>query len=106
MHTFTDENFKANVLDNDQLTMVDFWAAWCGPCRVIAPVIENLAKQYAGRVTIGKLDIEAAPKTTENHKIQSIPTLILFKNGKEVDRIIGLRSEADLAAVIDKHLAA
>lgn len=106
MKTFTDASFQAEVLDNAQLTIVDFWAAWCGPCRTLAPIMERVAKRYVGRVTIGKLDIEAETKTTDSYEIKSIPTLVFFQKGKEVERIVGLRSESELEAIIDKHLAA
>lgn len=104
MITFTDDSFQKEVLDNPQLTLVDFWAAWCGPCRVIAPIVASLAERYAGRVTIGKLDVDANQTTAGRFGIRSIPTLALFKHGKEVERLVGLRSERDIEAIIEKHL--
>ena len=102
MITLTDANFKEKVLQSEKLILVDFWAAWCGPCRTIAPILEALAKECSTKLTIGKLDIEANPNSTKMHDIRSIPTLIFFKDGREVERIIGLRSSEDLRAIIEK----
>ena len=86
----TDGEFKTKVLGSDQIVMVDFWAAWCGPCRMIAPYVEELAKEYAGRAVVAKMDTDANPQTPMQFGIMGIPTLIFFKNGKEVDRIVGV----------------
>lgn len=102
--TLTDDTFQAAVLANDQLTVVDFWAAWCGPCQKMGPIIERLAKRYAGRVTVAKLNLEAHEVTANTYQINSIPTLVFFKDGKEIDRITGLQSEKALQEAIDKHL--
>lgn len=104
MIALSDFTFQDKVLQNSQLTIVDFWAPWCGPCRTIAPILEGLSKKYEGRVTIGKLDIEENPKTTDTYAIKSIPTLIFFKNAQVVEQFVGLRSESDLETAIQKHL--
>lgn len=104
MIAFTDTTFAAQVLQNDQPTLVDFWATWCGPCKVVEPILEELAKKYAGRLTIGKVEIDANPHTVEDHHIKQIPTLILFKGGKEVKRMIGALPAVEIEAMIAKHL--
>ena len=104
MIEFTDANFQSQVLENPQLTVVDFWAEWCGPCRTLAPILEELSQEYAGQATIGKLDLESNPQSKEDYSIQSIPTLIFFKDGKEVDRIIGLYPKAEIKRFIEKNL--
>jgi len=86
---FTDENFQQEVLESDIPVLVDFYADWCGPCKMIAPIIEELAKEYEGKVKIGKINVDEEVKTTEKYRVMSIPTLILFKNGVPVDTVIG-----------------
>lgn len=86
---FTDGNFDAEVLKSEQPTLVDFWAVWCGPCRAIAPVVENLAKEYEGKVKVGKLDVDHNQRVAEQYGIRSIPALLLFKGGKVVDQLVG-----------------
>lgn len=93
-----DENFESTI--SKGVTLVDFYADWCGPCRRIAPVIEELATELKGKATIAKLDIEQAQKTTASFQVMSIPTIILFKNGKEVKRIVGLASKDALMDLI------
>lgn len=89
----TDENF-ASVIESSQLpVLLDLWAAWCGPCRMIAPVIESLAGELSGRVLVGKLDVDSNPQTASRFGIQSIPTLLIIKGAREVDRLIGLQSK-------------
>jgi thioredoxin 1 len=87
---FTDENFKNEVIESDMPVLVDFWATWCGPCKMMAPIIEELANDYNGKAKIGKLNTEDNPNTTGEFGIISIPTMILFKDGKPVDQIIGV----------------
>jgi len=87
--TLTDENFYDIVVEARPPVLVDFWADWCGPCHMIAPTIEELAREYQGQVIVGKLDVDENPYTTNQYGVRSIPTLILFKNGQVVDRVIG-----------------
>ena len=100
----TDENFKAEILDAAQPALVDFWAAWCGPCRAIAPVVEELAAQYEGRVKIGKLNVDENPKTPGQYSIRAIPTLILFKGGQAVERVTGYMHKDRLLEKLTPHL--
>src|SRR5690242_8183970 len=87
--TFTDQNFADEVLKSSQPVMVDFWATWCGPCVLAGPVVDQLATDYAGKITIGKLDVDANQATAQQYGVMSIPTVILFKDGKEVARKVG-----------------
>ncbi len=100
----TDQDFENEVLNSDQVVLVDFWATWCGPCRAIAPTLETLADEYAGRAKIVKVDVDANPETAQRYGIRSIPTLFVFKNGEKVETIVGGRPKAELAAALDKHL--
>lgn len=86
---FTDDNFESEVLKSDQPVLIDFWAVWCGPCRMIAPLVEELSSEYAGKVKIGKLDVDENQQTSIKYGVRSIPTLLIFKGGKVVDTIIG-----------------
>ncbi len=86
---FTDENFENEVLKSDQPVLIDFWAVWCGPCRLIAPIVEELAVEYEGRVKIGKLDVDENQNSAIKYGVRSIPTILFFKDGKVVDTIIG-----------------
>lgn len=93
---FTDQNFGTEVLQNKQLVLVDFFAVWCGPCQMMAPVIEEIAKEQEGRLKVGKLNVDENPQTAEKYGIMSIPTLILFKNGQVVKTLVGLRSKEEI----------
>ncbi len=85
--------------------LVDFWAAWCGPCRMVAPILETIAAEMKGTARIGKLDVDHSPATAQRYGIQSIPTMILFKNGRQVDMIIGAQSREVIASMIRRHIA-
>jgi thioredoxin 1 len=85
--------------------MVDFWAAWCGPCRMIAPTVEELAREYAGKAVIAKVDADMNPKTTQEYRVLGIPTLIFFKGGKEVDRLVGAYPKAQIVKKLEATLA-
>ncbi len=102
---FTDDQFKAEVLESDVPVLVDFWATWCGPCRMMTPIVEELAKEYEGRAKIGKVNTEHCPNITSEYEIISIPTIIFFKDGKPVDQIIGAVSKDALVKKLDSMLA-
>lgn len=99
-----DGNFSSEVLESDQPVLVDFWAPWCGPCRMLAPTVEELATDYAGKVRVGKLNTDEARQVAIQYQIQSIPTLMLFKGGEVVERTMGVQPKGNLTALIDKHL--
>ena len=101
---FTDDNFKSKVLSSDKLSVVDFWASWCGPCRAIGPVIEDLSKDYKGKVNIGKVNVDENPNVTSSYGITSIPTILFIKNGKVVDKIIGVYPKSYLVKKIKQHM--
>ena len=100
----TDSEFQTQVLEADLPTVVDFWAEWCGPCRMVAPVIEELATEYQGKVRFARMNVDENPTTPAKYGIMSIPTLILFKNGEAVDKIIGARSKDDFKRWLDSKL--
>ncbi|SVE58198.1 uncharacterized protein METZ01_LOCUS511052 [marine metagenome] len=101
--TFTDAEFERNVLKSDKPVLVDFWAEWCGPCRMIAPAVDSLAGEYSGRVMVGKLNIDENPNTPMKYGVRSIPTLLLFKDGEVVESTVGVTGKEQLAALLDKH---
>jgi thioredoxin 1 len=98
---FTDQNFQAEVLDSSEPVLVDFWAPWCGPCRMIAPMIEELAGEYHGAVKIGKVNIDDSPTVAGNFGVSSIPTLMVFKGGEVVDRFVGVQPKSRVQAALD-----
>jgi thioredoxin 1 len=100
----SDTSFEAEVAKADKPVLVDFWAEWCGPCRMIAPVLENLAEEYAGSLKIAKLDVDHNPQVSFKFGVQSIPTMILFKDGKEVERIIGYVPKERLLSRIKPYI--
>jgi thioredoxin 1 len=104
VQTFTDGNFDSSVLKAAQPVLVDFWAEWCGPCKRLAPAVDALAADYAGKVTIGKLNVDDNPDTTIKYNVRGIPALLLFKGGQVVDQVVGLAPKDEIRKVIDKHL--
>lgn len=98
----TDDTFDAEVLKSDLPTLVDFWASWCGPCRAIGPVVEELAEEYSGKVKVAKLNVDESPKTPGQYGIRAIPTLIMFKNGEVVDQITGAVSKSHIESALQK----
>ena len=101
---FTSADFEASVLKAEGPVLVDFWATWCGPCRMVAPIVEQLAEEYAGRVVIGKVDVDEEPDLAQAYRVFSIPTMILFKNGQIIDRKVGAAPKGELAAMLDQAL--
>jgi len=100
----SDSDFDQIVLQSKTPVLVDFWAAWCGPCRMVAPVVEELAGEYAGKITVAKLNVDENPKMASQYGIMSIPTLLIFKNGAPVSNIVGFRPKAELKRNIDAVL--
>jgi thioredoxin 1 len=101
---FTDANFKTDVLESSQPVLVDFWAPWCGPCKQLAPTIDALATEFEGKVRVGKLNTDDNPQTASEYNISSIPSVLIFKNGTVVDKIVGAAPKDRIAAVLNKHL--
>ncbi len=99
-----DDNFQAEVIDSDVPVLVDFWAPWCGPCRAIAPHVTAIADEYAGRLKVGKVNVDDSQNTAMQFRITSIPTLLVFKGGNVVDQIMGAKPKPALVSAIEKHL--
>lgn len=102
--TFTDANFEELALKAATPVMVDFGAAWCGPCNAIAPVVDKLAGEYEGKVVIGKVDVDSCPEVTKKYKVRNIPTILFIKNGEVVDKHVGSTNEGDLRKKLDAML--
>ncbi|MBI2618820.1 MAG: thioredoxin [Ignavibacteriales bacterium] len=102
--TLTDDNFQTEVIKSEKPVLVDFWAEWCGPCRMVAPIVEELAKEYQDTLKVGKVDVDSNQKVSEEFGIRSIPTLLIFKNGKVVDQVIGAVPKRALTDKLSKHL--
>ena len=101
---FTDDNFEAEVIKSEKPVLVDFWAAWCTPCQMVSPIVEEIAKDYADRLKVGKVNVDQNSKTASQFGIMSIPSLLLFKDGKVVDQVIGAVPKEHLKEKVDKIL--
>jgi thioredoxin 1 len=102
MLTLTESNSKEQVVDSPNPVLVDFWAEWCGPCKMLGPILEELANEYEGRVKVGKLNIDDFPSVANEYGIRAIPTMLIFKDGQVAEQVVGLRSKRDLKANLDK----
>jgi thioredoxin 1 len=104
MNEVTDQNFEQDVLKSDQPVLVDFWAEWCGPCKALAPTVEQVAQQYEGRAKVVKMNVDENNQVPPRYGIKGIPTLILFKDGNEADRVVGNTSKDNISRMIDRAL--
>jgi thioredoxin 1 len=104
VQTITDDNFDSTITGGKPV-LIDFWAEWCGPCKRLAPTVDELAADYDGKVVVGKLNVDDNPNTTFKFSVRGIPTLLLFKNGQVVEQVVGIADKASLKKVIDKHVA-
>lgn len=102
--TLTTDNFSAEVLQSEQPVLVDFWATWCGPCRMVGPLVDQLGTEYAGKAKVGKVDVDAQRALAAQFQIQSIPALMVFKGGEVVESVLGAKPKNFLAAMLDRHL--
>src|ERR1043166_8112044 len=101
---FNDSNFQTEVLASDKLTVVDFWAEWCGPCRAIGPVIEDLSKDYPGKINVCKVNVDYSPQVSMNYVITSIPAILFIKNGQVVDKLVGAQPKGNFVKKIEAHI--
>ena len=102
--TFTDDSFEEDVLNSDKPVLVDFWAEWCGPCRMVGPVVDELAEEFEGKARIGKVDVDNNPEISTKYGIRSIPSLLIFKNGEVVDQIVGAVPKAQLKKQLEAQM--
>lgn len=102
--TITTENFETEVLSATQPVLVDFWATWCGPCRMLSPVVDKLAEEFEGKVKVGKINVDEQAELAAKFGIMTIPTLLVFKNGEVVEKSVGAKPQPALAAMLNKHL--
>jgi len=102
--TITTDNFEAEVLQSDMPVLVDFWAAWCGPCKMISPIIDELADDFAGKAKVGKINIDEQMPLAEKYQVMTIPTIIIFKNGEIAEKSVGAKAKADFAAMLEQHM--
>jgi thioredoxin 1 len=104
MMAVSDTDFEQEIEKHDGLALVDFWASWCGPCRMVAPIVEQLATEYAGKAKVAKLDVDANVRTTTRYNVRSIPAILFFKGGRVVDMVIGAVPKATIEAKIQQHI--
>lgn len=102
--TITTDNFESEVLKAEQPVMVDFWATWCGPCKMVSPLIDELADEFAGRAKVGKINVDEQMELAERYKVMTIPTVMIFKGGEIVDKSVGARSKSDFADMLSNQL--
>jgi len=102
--TVSDAEFDSSVLQGDKLALIDFWAEWCQPCKMLAPTVEEIAGEYEGKVLVGKLNVDDNPATATKYGIRGIPTLLLFKGGQVVQQLVGVKSKAEIKKVIDENI--
>jgi len=101
----TRDNFEQEVIASGKLFLVDFWAEWCGPCRAVAPIIDELANDYEGKIVVGKVNVDNEGALAEKYRIMSIPTIMIFKDGKMVERLVGARGAQEFKSIIDKYIS-
>ena len=101
---FTDANFETDVTNSDQPVLVDFWAPWCGPCKLLTPTIEAIADDFSGKIRVGKMNTDENPQTASGHNISAIPTVILFKGGEPVERFVGVTPKEKFTSALEQHL--
>ena len=101
---FTKADFEKVVMEGNGIVLVDFWASWCGPCRMVGPIIEQLAEEYEGKVTVGKVNVDEESALASEFAVVSIPTIIIFKDGKQVEKLVGVRSFDDFCDVLDRYV--
>jgi thioredoxin 1 len=99
-----DDSFETEIVENDGLSMVDFWAEWCGPCRIVEPVVEELAEEYSGRVKVAKVNVDESQETARRFNVRSIPSILFFRDGELVDTVVGAQPKKELEKRIEEHL--
>lgn len=100
----TKDNFQKEVMESEKPVLLDFWAAWCGPCRMVAPTIDKLSQEYEGKAVIGKVNVDEEQSLAEQFKVMSIPSIFILKNGEVVEKMVGARSQEELSELLDKHI--